>query len=362
VESLRRGGAERLIVTTLEHLDRTRFTPMVVSLFGPNPLAEEIRGHGVVVREFGLSGPRDLVAATLRLRTLAKEEAVDVIHTHLFSANVAGRLAAPSGCSVVTTLHNPDYGQEGSGGLGLRRLLDGVTARLFPPKFLAVSHDVENDFRRSLVLEDIDVLYNYIDVVAFRRSVEEVSRKDARKHFGLRKSNRVILHVGRFHPQKDQETLVRAFLKVRGAEPNARLILAGEGPDLSRIQDLVAELGLTSSVRFPGDVADVAALYAVSEIFAFPSRYEAFGIALLEAMAAGLAPVASDVGGIREVATNGSALLVPPGSSDQLAQSLLHLLESIELRQRVGEAALLRAEDFDVSVLLPQLEAVYASA
>lgn len=360
VESLRRGGAETLIVTTLKHLDRQRFHPVVVSLFGPNPLAVPIRNLNIVVHELGLRGPRDLVRAIRGIRSILRDDRIDVLHTHLFTANVAGRVAAVGLCPVVTTLHNPDYGQEG-GIFGMRRAVDGVTARLFQPRFLAVSRDVESDYRRSLAIDDVQVLYNYMDIDAFGARVRRQSKAEALDRLGLDERHRVILHAGRFHPQKDQTSLVKAFAIVAEAEPLARLVLAGEGPDREAIEELVRSLNLEELVIFPGNVADVAGLLAAADVFAFPSRYEAFGIALLEAMAAGVAVVASDVGGIREVATEGAAVLVPVANPEVLAEALVSVLGDPGLRVRIGEAGRLRASAFDVSRVLPELEAVYAS-
>ena len=363
IESLRRGGAERLLLTTLNQLDRDRVLPLVVTLFDPNPLASDIRDLGIDVVELGLRGPRDLIRGVLQIRRVLREFDADLLHTHLFTANIAGRFASVGLCPVVTTLHNPDYGSEGPGGFfGLRKKLDRLSSSLVPTTFLAVSEDVRADYTEHLGLDDIHVVPNYIDVTGFREEVRSVDRSEARARFQIPKGSQVVLHVGRFHPQKDQETLVRAFALLQREVPRAHLVLAGSGPDRGRIEALVTSLLLQDSVTFTGAVAEVAALYRAADVFCFPSRYEAFGIALLEAMAAGVPAVASDVGGIREVAGDGGAVLVPPGSPERFAESLRDLLTGEADWQKASESGMWRARYFDARERIAEVEALYAGA
>lgn len=363
IESLARGGAERLLVTTLTHLDRSRFDVAVVSLFGPNPLAEEIRELGIDVEEYGLSGPKDLIQAVLRLRRTIRDRGVDVVHTHLFSANVAGRVAAMGSAPVITTLHNPDYGQEGPPtGVGLRRIIDGATAHILRPSYLAVSEDVRTDYLRHLSVNEIRVLYNYLDVQALQRSLGLVDRSEARRDLRVSDDAFVILHVGRLHAQKGHDTLLQAFAQLVRERPRCRLLLAGEGPLQGTIEASVRALGLEGHVGLLGAVADTSTLYVAADAFAFPSRYEAFGMSLLEAMGAGLPSVVTGVGGILEVTSLESSVVVPPNDPRALCAGLRLLEGDSERRSMLAEGGRQRAMEFDVSIWLPELERVYAAA
>ena len=159
VDSLRRGGAERLLVTTHTFLDRARFEPAVAVLYPPYDLASELRDLGVRVWSLDTSGPRDLLRALSRTRRVVREFSPDLIHTHLFTSNVAGRLAA-RGLPVLTTLHNPDYSFEDTGSplFRLRKLLDRSTGRRVNRAFVAVSEAVREDYELRMGFSPIDVM------------------------------------------------------------------------------------------------------------------------------------------------------------------------------------------------------------
>ncbi len=363
IDSLGYGGAERLLLTTLAHLDRSRFQPVVASLFGPNPLARPIRDLGVDVVELGLSGPRALPRAVAGLRGVMDAQSPDLIHTHLFASNVAGRVAVRGSIPVITTLHNPDYGQEGPGwGFGMRRLLDGSTAHLWTPTFLAVSDEVRRDYRAHLALCDVKVLHNYVDLDEFDRRLHRVPRTEVRRSLSVSADHFMLLHVGRFHRQKAQDVLIRAFSALAPSDPALQLTLAGEGPGRSDAERLAQRLGVRDRVRFLGAVEDPEALYSAADAFVFPSRYEAFGMALLESMAAGLPAVVSAVGGILELTTSATALQVPPDDARVLAGAIARLRGDARLASDMGQAARARATRFDATKAVARLECVYADA
>lgn len=363
IESLGRGGAERLLVTTLSHLDRARFDVSVATLWGPDALGPQVRDLGIEVVDLGLRGPRDVARAIRPLRRLIRRSGVDLVHTHLFAANVAGRVAARGLAPVVTTLHNPDYGREGpEGGPGGRRLLDGATAHLWPPTYLAVSDDVRRDYRTHLCLDRIRVLPNYLDVAGFRAAVAAADPMAVRRGLGLLPETFVFLHVGRFHHQKGHDVLIRAFGELARRCSDVALVLAGGGPAREEMEALARQVAPTAAIVFAGEVPEPASLYAAADAFVFPSRYEAFGMALLEAMASGLPTVVSAVGGILEVTTPETSLRVRPGDGHELAVAMEDLVAGPDLRSRLGRAGAARSEWFDVARLLPRLERVYAES
>jgi len=364
IESLRLGGAERLVATTVPRLSQDRFRPLVAYLHGPATLAEEIRAAGVAVHEIGFRGPRDIPLAVGRVRSLLRRERVDVVHTHLYFANVVGRLAARRLARVISTLHNPDYTHEARPTLRFlaRKGLDRATLALARPRLIAVSDEVRRDYEKHFGARDIRVLHNYVDTTALATEVAAVDRAAERRARGCGPSDVVLLHAGRFHPQKAHDVLLRAFAEALREAPTLRLLLAGSGALESEMRELAGRLGIGDRVRFLGEVARMAPVYAVADAFAFPSRYEAFGIALLEAMVAGLPAVVSRVGGIPEVATADTALFVGRDDVGELAAGMVRLARDAELRARMGAAATRVAARFDASVWIPRLEAIYDEA
>lgn len=365
IESLGRGGAERLLATTVAGLDRSRVEPRVVMLGGADALAPEFAALDAPVHDLGMDGVRALPRTVRRLRRLLRNHDVDVVHSHLYFANQAARLATMGArVGLVTTLHNPDYTHEAHAGLRFRgrKALERATLRLRPGRLLAVSEAVRADYVRHFDLPPVEVLPNYMDVGAFQSRVAAVDRPSARAETGAGGDEVVALHVGRFHPQKGHDVLIRSFARARTEVPRLRLVLVGQGDLRPEIEELVAAEGVEGAVHFAGAVDDPAPFYAAADLFVFPSRYEAFGIALLEALAAGLPALASRTGGIVDVVSDACARLVPPEDEPALTRALVDLAADATGRARMGAAARARAARFDVAAHLPRLEAIYAGA
>lgn len=149
-----------------------------------------------------------------------------------------------------------------------------------------------------------------------------------------------VVCVAHFRPEKGHAVLLEAFAAVHRRHPDARLILVGQGPLEGQLQAQVDALKLTANVEMTGPVDDVWPYLARSDVFALPSLSEAYGIAVVEAMAAGLPVVASAVGGVPELVEPGvTGELFPAGNHGALADHLLRLLASPQLSRRMGDAA-----------------------
>jgi len=158
-----------------------------------------------------------------------------------------------------------------------------------------------------------------------------------REELNLGGQRPVILSVGRLSHEKGQADLIRAFSPLRD---RARLVIVGDGPDRSALERLTRTLGLQRSVIFTGMRANVAPFYALADVFALPSLSEGSPNALLEAMACGLPIVATRVGGVPEIASDGtSALLVPAQQPLAMAGAIARLLDDAALGGQLGAAA-----------------------
>lgn len=158
-----------------------------------------------------------------------------------------------------------------------------------------------------------------------------------------------VLSVARQYPRKNTASLLRAFPRVAASVPEARLRVIGGGPELSRLRRTAASLGIAGRVAFDGeaDGETVRGAYGESHVFCLPSLQEGFGIAFLEAMAAGLPVVACRCGAVPETVPDGEAgLLCPPGNDRALARALVRLLRNAGLRRRMGRAGRRRASGY----------------
>ena len=163
-------------------------------------------------------------------------------------------------------------------------------------------------------------LYNRIDLASVQ--ADQVGREEARTHLGLPQDAWVVGNVGRLHPDKDQDTLIRGFAQALPTlPPNSLLAIMGKGRLEARLKALVAELGLNDSVLFLGQIKNGRRYFKAFDVFALTSDHEPFGMVLLEAMAAGVPLISSDCGGAREI-VSGAGSLFPLGDAQALAARL----------------------------------------
>lgn len=202
-----------------------------------------------------------------------------------------------------------------------RRLFANFFAKRL--SLLGVSNAVRDDMRACLggwPTDRIETLYNRIDVEAVQ--AEQVSRETAREHLGLPKSAWIMGNVGRLHPDKDQATLIRGFaIAFPQLPPDSLLVIMGSGRLDRQLKTLAAELGVSESVRFIGQIPNGRRYFKAFDQFVLSSDHEPFGMVLLEAMAAGVAVLASDCGGAPEVVQEANALF-PLADAEVLAARL----------------------------------------
>jgi glycosyltransferase involved in cell wall biosynthesis len=175
-----------------------------------------------------------------------------------------------------------------------------------------------------------------------------------------RGGRKTIVCVANFRAQKDHATLLLAFKQVLEQIPEARLLLVGDGPLKFNLIEMSKELRISNAVSFSGPVDNVWDHLARASVFALASVYEPLGIAVLEAMAAGLPVVATDVGGIPELVRHGAnGLLVSPGNPRALALALLELLNNTVKAERLGKTAALDAAQFRTQKMLEEYFDLY---
>jgi len=195
--------------------------------------------------------------------------------------------------------------------------------------------------------EKMVTIRNDIDYDAYSGS--EITHTDKARlmdELNLHKSNIIITLIGRLQEQKGHEILINAIPCIASKHNNARFLIVGEGPDMAHIKKIVSSRNLDMYVRFTGSRSDVPAILSVTSIVVLPSLWEGLPNILLEAMAAGVPVVASDVDGCSEIVVHESTgLLVEPGSSDALAKAIISLIDFPCKREDMGNAAKKTAQD-----------------
>jgi glycosyltransferase involved in cell wall biosynthesis len=353
-KGLGRGGAERLIVGAARHLDRAQFELEVAYLLPwKDAFAADVAATGTAVH--CLDGPRPISLAWVnRLRRLVRERHIDIVHTHMPLPATVARLALPGRRPVfVHTEHNL-WGRYRPP----TRWANAATYRR-NAWAIAVSDGVAASIRSSVPVE---VVVHGADPTLAVTGPD--ARALARTTLGLDPGAPVIGTVGNFTAKKDQATLLRAVAALGSPRLDATvLVLVGLGPLESDLRSLAAGLGIADRVVFAGSRDDVFDLLPAFDVFALSSQFEGLPIALLEAMATGIAPVATSVGGIPEVISDGrDGLLVAPGDPGALAAAVTKLLDDDGLRADLGARARVRAADFDLVHAVRRAEDIYRRA
>ncbi len=328
IESLGIGGAERRLVSDLRWLDRQHYEHRVIYLTAADALRAEIESGGVPTVGLKMRHLRDWRTGVFRLARLLREWRPQLLHTQVFGADVYGRLAAALARVpiVVSTVQTIPYTQQLHRFFSRKRVAaDRLTARLFTHQFVAVSEPVRDALMAEFGIPPsrIRVIPNGVDVTRFSpRTPERMAH--ARAALGLDHAAFVIVAVGRLIPEKDHATLLRAFRTVGGQLPQARLVVAGDGPLRNQLERLARELGLEGQANFLGMRSDVDRLFHAADLFVLPSIREGLPVALLEAMASEVPVIASALSqhlGIVEAGRTG--WLVPAGASERLADAIL---------------------------------------
>jgi len=356
------GGAEH-VRTLARGCDRQRLALAVAMPQESYGLSRrDFEAHGTSFNPVR-AGAAALVERTFAIRALAAR--ADVVHAHGARAALPARAAVASlGRSrprLVYSIHGfaaPFYRQPRRGLLlALEKLLSRHTDR-----FIAVC-----DAERSAIVEAgiaevhrISVVKNAIDPARVQTAASQ--RPALRQSFGIAGDGFVLASVSRLHRPRDFESLLEAFRRVAERFADARLLIAGDGPERAAVERRIRILSLESRVTLLGWRPDVAGIYGASDACVLTSSgWEGLPLALLEAMAAGLPVVATEAGGTLEaVDPEVSGLVVPRRSPEALAQALCRLASDPGLRRRMGEAGRRRAtHEFSLARMVQETEAVY---
>lgn len=333
VENMERGGLERAVIDLIGAQREAGHECRLVCLFDRGALADELSASGVSVETCNKRKGADF-RALRRARHLLRGGGV--LHTHNAAAHYHAVLA-----SVGLPLQRVINTRHGMGESNPRSRREWLYRRSMSRTDYAVA--VCETARRHLQNSGVSprsgllAIPNGIRIEGFR-AAGDAARARLHDELALPSNSRIIGTVGRLEPVKDQANLIRAFRLVRLSVPDAVLMLVGDGA-LRRELETVAEAeGVADATRFLGDRSDVPQLLQGLDVFALTSVSEGYSIALLEACAAQLPIVATDVGGNGEIVRNRrNGLLVPARDTGALAVALTELLSSPAYAAAMGQ-------------------------
>jgi len=336
LHSLGVGGAEVLAVRLAERLrNSTRFVFVCLDELGT--LGESLRSEGLTIHVLDRRPGLDR-SCVLRLREVLRAERVDLIHAHQHAPFFYSALSRLGGASppILFTEHgraHPDHPSF------KRRVANRLLLRS-RDRIVGVGEAVRGALihNEGLPADRVSVVYNGIPIERFDRPFSPEERADARREMDLEPGDLAVIHVARLDHLKDHPTAIRTFRRLADRAPEARLVLVGDGPEEPAIRAQIAELGLEARVRLLGLRKDVPRLLAAADIALLTSITEGIPLTLIEAMAAGLPVVSTNVGGVAEVVVDRqTGLLAPSGDDDALAEAVARLGRDPEARRRMGE-------------------------
>jgi glycosyltransferase involved in cell wall biosynthesis len=352
-DQLHAGGTEGQFVEIACGVDRSRWDLRVACLRAEGSLRGRLEAAGVRAWSCGRGSFRSprFAAAVCRLARDLRAQRIRLLHSFDFYSNILGIIAARlarvpaviASQRVLVDLQPP-----------LHRRVHGLALR-FADHVLVNSPAVADQLRRTLAPERIVLIPNGVDLTRFST--------DPRPG-GAGSRPITIGTLANLRPEKGLAELIRASEFIRARVPDARFAIWGEGSHRAALEGLAAELGLSAAIQFRGATVQPEVALRELDIFVLPSLSEACSNALLEAMATGLAVVATRVGGNPALVDDGTTgLLVPPGDAAALAKAIIRLCEDPALAERLGAAArdTVRAR-FGLDRMLSRVQALYSHA
>jgi glycosyltransferase involved in cell wall biosynthesis len=355
--SMARGGAERQVVDLATALRARGWIVAVLSMTAPSDHVEELVAAGVDVASLDMRRGRPTPADLLRYGAFVRRWRPDVVHSHMVHANLLariGRVFAPR-VPVVCTIHNVIEGRR------WREIAYRLTDRLASAT-TAVSQAAAGRLVRvgAVPRGRVTAIPNGFDFS--RAQVAEGAGEAIRRELGA-VDGYLWVSVGRLVPEKGHDLLLEAFEVVHEARPDARLVIAGDGPRRRALDRMVADRGLAGFAMLLGERHDVPALLAAANSFVLSSRWEGLPMVLLEAAAQMLPIVCTDVGGCREVARPELGAVLTRTDPVDLASGMLRVMDMTP-DERAGTGSDLRnlvRSEFDMDAIVGRWEELYGT-
>ena len=336
------GGAEHMIYELAKNVDRSQFEVNVLCYNPSKGTEEELQMEQVCsvtyLDTMGNISPKCILSTLRAIRKLKP----DIVHAHLGGVVFGAIWTLVFQKPLVITIHakpQETFNRK-------IQMLVKAALRCGKAKLVAVSAENEKLVKEYYQLDGIKCasVNNGIDLNRFFR----------RKHGCF-----TLVNAARHNENKNQASLIRCFAKLYQEAPDIRLLLLGDGPDHEMLIQLASELGVADAVTFTGNVINTEDFYSVSDLYVQSSFTEAMPLSVLEAMAAGLPIVSTNVGGLPDVVQD-NGILVPAGDDDALYAAIKQIYtQSKEATEAMGQASLQIVQDYSSEYMARAYEKIY---
>ena len=357
-------GAENQVFQLATCLKQRGWEPVIISLIPPRAWVRDLEELGIPVISLGMKGVQSVPRAWVQLIGFLRYFRPDVVHAHMFHANLLARLARLVALVpvLVCTAHST-YEAPAQASQPRERTWREWAYRLTDPLCDLTTQVSQSGLERYVKVKavprkKIRVVPNGVDTDCFRP--DPGTRRELRKELGW-EHRFVWISVGRFEAPKNHRTLIEALALLE--QETGLLVLIGDGNMRNEIEELTFTLGITSRVCFLGVRKDIPQLMNAADAYVMSSRWEGLPMSLLEAQACGLPVVATNVGGVPEIVRNGiTGVLTPAGNPLALASAMRTLMEaSPASRKAMGLAARQRVlNQFSLEQVVSQWENLFS--
>lgn len=336
------GGVENMLLRVIEGYDKKRFNVSVCCIKEGGEIADELKRSGYKVEILNkMKGHGFDWGAVMALYNCIKRKNIHILRTHQYHANLYGRIAGLLARVpvIIPSFHNL---YESPNKPKIHRRLFNYFLGFFSDVLVAVSNTVASDIIRFdwVNPEKIKIIYNGIVSEEFNITL---SKEEARKALELPLNCPIIGTVGRLTAQKGHRYLIEAISGLS----NTCIAIAGDGPLFKELKELAKQHKVNHIFMGQLNPEKTPLFLRALDIFCFPSLWEGFGTALIEAMATGLPVVATDIPPLREVVVD-AGILVPPRDAEVLAKTIKMLIDTPSLKDTLGKKARERANIFTI--------------
>jgi N-acetyl-alpha-D-glucosaminyl L-malate synthase BshA len=288
-----------------------------------------------------------------------KNNSLDLLHVHYAiphasAAYMAKKILEKEGkkIPVITTLHGTDITL-----VGRDKMYAPVVAFSINQSdaITAVSNNLRDEtFKTFHIEKEIEVIYNFVDVQRFSRKPIDAFKKVIAPN-----GEKILLHASNFRKLKRVQDVVRIFYEVNKKIPS-KLLFVGDGPERQNAEELSRSLGVCDEMRFVGKQEQMEDILAIADLFLLTSEYESFGLAALEAMAAGVPVISTNAGGLREINIDGeTGYMANVGDVETMSERALAILKSTETLKGFKTRAAAHARKYDIGNIVPVYEKLY---
>ena len=329
--------------------------PVRLSGFIPNIFYHEVQVPTYPLFDY----PPYETALASTMVDVIKNNNLDLLHVHYAiphasAAYMAKKILEGEGkhIPVITTLHGTDITL-----VGRDKTYAPVVAFSINQSdaITAVSNDLRDETRKTFHIEkEIEVIYNFVDVQRFTRKPIDAFKKVIAPN-----GERILLHASNFRKLKRVQDVVKIFYEVQ-KKISSKLLFVGDGPERQAAEELARSLGVCDDIRFVGKQEQMEDILAIADLFLLPSEYESFGLAALEAMAAGVPVVSTNAGGLKEINIDGeTGYMGNVGDILSMSRKALDILEDDDRLNEFKRRAAAHAKKYDISNIVPIYEKLY---